>query len=495
MSSSSLSPAVKSLAVVVVLGAIMSVLDTTVVNVALDQLSRDLDAPLQDVQWVATGYLLALAAVIPVTGWVATRFTPRKVYLFALVAFTAGSALCAIAWNVESLVAFRVLQGIGGGMTLPVGQMMMARAAGPQNMGRVMSIIGVPIVLAPVLGPALGGLLLDNLGWQSIFLINVPIGAIAFAAGLKRLPRSEPDVEGAGPLDTTGLALVAVGLPLFVYGLAEFGEKGSLSSAQVVGPLVAGVALVAMFVLHALRVERPLLDLRLFKSRAFAAASITTFALGGALFGAMIVMPLYFQTVRGEDAVVTGLLLAPQGIGVAMAMVVSGRASDRVGGGPVALVGIILGCLFTLPFAFITADESYVLLSALLVARGFGMGLSIMPAMTAAYATLEPAQIANATPQLTVLQRVGGSVGTAILTVVLSNNLEGKRTPGAAADAFGTTFLVVIAVTAVAALPALVLVRAERKARAAAGLPTGTHDDEGLERGAPVEADRATVAA
>ena len=352
-------------------------------------------------------------------------------------------------------------------MTLPIGQMMLARAAGPKNMGRVMSLIGVPIVLAPVLGPVLGGWLLDSFGWQWIFLVNVPLGVLAVALGLRRLPHSEPDRATAGPLDVLGLAMLATGLPLFVYGLAEFGQQGSITVAQVWLPLALGVGLIATFVRHALRVEHPLLDVRLFSNRAFSAAAVTTFCLGGALFGAMLIMPLYYQLVRGETALTTGLLLAPQGVGAALAMFLSGRFTDRVGGGPVAVAGIAILAISTIPFAFIGADDSYVLLSAFLVLRGFGIGTAIMPAMSAAYAVLTPAEITNATPQLTVLQRVGGSVGTAILSVVLANNLDGTRTPAAAADAFGTTYWWALASSLVAAIPALVLVTVERRARRA----------------------------
>ena len=469
MTRSTLPPAVRSVGLVVILGAIMSVLDTTIVNVALDTLSRELDAPLEDVQWVATGYLLALATVIPITGWLATAYGARRVYLLALVAFTAGSALCAAAWNVESLVAFRVLQGVGGGMTLPIGQMMLARAAGPQNMGRVMSIIGVPIVLAPVLGPVLGGWLLDSFGWQWIFLINVPLGVVAVALGLRRLPRSEPARVEAGPLDVVGLALLAFGLPLLVFGLAEFGTTGTIAATRVWLPLALGAVLIASFVRHALLVERPLLDVRLFGNSAFSAAALTTFCLGGALFGAMLIMPLYYQLVRGEDALTTGLLLAPQGVGAALAMALSGRLTDRVGGGPVALAGIAITAISTVPFAFVGADDSYLMLSAFLVLRGFGIGTAIMPAMSAAYAVLDPAEITNATPQLTVLQRVGGSVGTAILSVVLANELDGARTPAAAAAGFAATYWWALVVTLVAAAPALMLVRVEHRARRARG--------------------------
>ena len=188
MTSSRIEPHVKRIAVVVILGAIMSVLDTTIVNVALDTLSRDLHTSLDNIQWVVTVYLLALAAVIPVSGWAASRFGARRVYVVSLLLFTAGSALCGLAWSPGSLIAFRALQGIGGGMLMPVGQMVLVKAAGPRNLPRVMSAIGVPIVMAPVFGPTLGGLLVQHAGWQWIFLVNVPIGALAVFAALRLLP-------------------------------------------------------------------------------------------------------------------------------------------------------------------------------------------------------------------------------------------------------------------------------------------------------------------
>src|ERR1700760_2696918 len=188
---SRLDPHVKRVAIVVILGAIMSVLDTTIVNVALHDLSRDLDSSLGQIQWVITGYLLSLAAVIPITGWAVKRYSARRLYLIALVVFTAGSALCALATTSGELIAFRVVQGIGGGMLTPIGQMILVKAAGPKNMAKVMSVIGVPIVLAPVFGPTLGGLLLQSVGWQWIFLINVPIGILALVLGWRLLPHDQ----------------------------------------------------------------------------------------------------------------------------------------------------------------------------------------------------------------------------------------------------------------------------------------------------------------
>jgi EmrB/QacA subfamily drug resistance transporter len=477
MTTDRIEPHVWRIAAVVVVGAIMSILDTTIVNVALDTLSRDLHSPLADIQWVATGYMLALAAVIPVSGWAAGRFGAKRLWIGSVVLFTLGSVLSGLAWSTESLIAFRILQGVGGGMIMPVGQMVLTRAAGPTRLGRVMSVVGVAMILAPIFGPTIGGLLIDHLDWRWIFYVNVPIGLIGVVMGMRLLPSVEEGVHRTR-LDRTGLALLTAGVPLLVYGLTEVGQRGSLAAAQAFGPLAIGAALVVAFALHALRADEPLLDVRLFRNASFRSAALTTFVLGAGLFGAMIVMPLYFQLVRGEDAVTTGLLLIPQGVGAALAMPLAGRLSDRLGGGRVALAGLAVTLLATIPFAGLGASTSYLAIGAAMLGRGFGIGLTMMPAMTAAYARLQPADIAHATPQLNVLQRVGGSIGIALLTVVLQQGLtHGARTSAAAAAAFGHTYVWVLVLTAVAVIPALALARAE-----------STERERGVPRSAVVEA-------
>jgi EmrB/QacA subfamily drug resistance transporter len=472
MTTDRIEPHVWRIAAVVVIGAILSILDTTIVNVALDTLSRDLHSSLGDIQWVATGYMLALAAVIPVSGWAAGRFGAKRLWVVSVILFTMGSALSGLAWSSGSLVAFRVLQGLGGGMIMPVGQMVLTRAAGPARLGRIMAVIGVPMILAPIFGPTLGGLIIDHLDWRWIFYVNVPIGAIAVAMGMRLLPSVEEGVVRT-KLDRLGFGLLAVGVPAVVYGLAEIGQQGTMAAVQAWAPLVAGLGLIVAFVLHALRAAEPLLDVRLFRSPSFSSAALTTFVLGASLFGAMIIMPLYFQLVRGEDAVTTGLLLIPQGVGAAIAMPLAGRFTDRVGGGRVALVGLGVTLLTTLPFLALTAETSYMVLGAAMVGRGLGIGLTMMPAMTAAFARLRPQDVAHATPQLNVLQRVGGAIGTALLTVVLQHGLTGAHTPDAAAAAFGHTYLWVLALTVVAVIPAFVLARSESVEREHA-LPAGT---------------------
>ncbi len=463
-----LSPEVRRIAVVVVAGAIASLLDSTIVNIALDHLTRELHTGLNTVQWVVTAYLLALASVIPVTGWAARRVGATRLYLSSIVLFTLASVACGLAQNVEQLIALRVLQGIGGGLTLPVGQMILAKKAGPQNMARVMSIIGIPMVLTPVIGPTIGGLLLDGPGWRWIFFVNLPIGALALLLGLRLLPREQP--EEAGPLDVTGLAMISLGMIGLTYGLAELGNTGRFTVTVMVS-LAAGLLLTAGFVLHALRVRqprRPLLDLRLYGNRAFGAACLATFCLGGAMYGGMILMPLYYQAVRHEDAVTTGLLLGPSGFGAAAAMWLAGRITERIGGGLTAVIGGLVNIASTLPFVMIGAHTSYVALSLAMVVRGFGIGMSMMPAMTAAYRVLGRSKINDATPQLSILQRMGGSIGTAVIVVVLQNSLAGTHGSTAAmADSFGVAFGWVLGVTLVALAATAVLAAVERPVFAA----------------------------
>jgi len=463
---------------VVILGMIMSILDTTIVNVALNTLSKDLHSPLAQVQWVITGYLLALAAVIPVTGWAARRFGAKQVYMVSLVLFTAGSALCGLSNSITSLVIFRILQGAGGGMIMPVAMMIMAQVAGPQRMGRVMGFVSMPAMIAPILGPVVGGLILENLHWSWIFFVNVPIGAIAFVLGWRMLPRTDSGV--AGRLDVLGLALLPTGCAAIIYGISELGSGAALGSAEVILPTLAGVVLVVLFCLHALRVERPLLDIRLYLNRVFAGAAFVNFGLGAALFGAMILVPLYYQEVRGESVINTGLLTGPQGIGALIAMPLASRLTQRFSGGRVALGGISLLCISTLPFTFIGAHTSILAISLVLVVRGLSIGLCFMPAMSAAFSAMRPEQISDATPQITVLQRTGGAIGTAILAVVLQRAGAGAHSPAELASAFDTAYWWALGIAVLSLIPCLVLLRAENpQAKPAA------HEGVGSDAAAP----------
>ncbi|MCX5380978.1 DHA2 family efflux MFS transporter permease subunit [Streptomyces sp. NBC_00091] len=453
-------------ATVVIVGATMSFLDSTIVNVALTALGTDFRAPLNTVQWVVTAYLLAVAAVIPVSGWAARRFGARRTYVAAVVLFTLGSALCAVAQDAGQLIAFRAVQGLGGGLIMPVGQMILARTAGPKNMSRVMATVGVPIVLAPVFGPFAGGLLLHYTDWRWIFLVNLPVGAAAVLCAVCLLPADRP--EAAPPLDVPGLAAISTGMAVLTYGL------GSTDTGSLTVPLLCvatGTALLVLFAIRTLHTPHPLFDIRLYRDRVFRAASLTTFFLSMGMYAGMVLMPLYFQDVRQEDPVATGMLLVPSSIGAAAATWLSGRAAERLGGGRTALLGAGLSLAAAVPFVFVGADTSYALIGTAMTVSGFGAGLSVMPAMTTAFRSLDPQKISDASPQLSILQRLGGSLATAVLVTVLQRGLDGADgRPHEKASAFAVTFGWSLALAAVAALSAVLLARAGR--RPAAPEPT-----------------------
>jgi EmrB/QacA subfamily drug resistance transporter len=442
--------------VAVVFGGLMSMLDTTIVNIAIRTLSVKLHTDLSSVQWVVTGYLLALAAALPLAGWLADRLGARRVYVWSIGVFTVMSVACGFSTSIGELVVFRVLQGIAGALTMPVGQMILVRAAGRQRIARVMGTTSIPVVMAPVFGPVIGGLLVEHLGWQWIFFVNVPIGLAAIPLSLWLLPR-EP--IGSAPLpDLTGLLLVSAGSGAATYGLASAGS----STLRLWLPLGLGVALLGWFVVRSSRRSRPLLDVRLYRNAAYSASSMVNFAIGGAIFGAMILLPLYFQSVRHQDPVMTGLLAAPTGIGVGIAMRLASRLTDRIGSGRTALIGGLIGVLGAIPFLFLSASTPYWWLMTAMVVRGAGLGLCMIPAMAAIYRAVPAASISDASTQLSVLNRLGGSIGTAVFTVVLSHALAA----GAGATAYGEAFRWVLGSAALAAIPAVFLIRAESRQRA-----------------------------
>jgi EmrB/QacA subfamily drug resistance transporter len=392
--------------------------------------------------------------------------------------FVATSALCGAAWSAESLIAFRCLQGLAGGMIMPIGMITLAQAAGPQRVGRVMSVVGVPMLLGPALGPFIGGLIVTDLSWRWIFYVNLPIGLFGLVLAARLLPSGRAVGRFAGPasLDWPGLLMLSPGVALVVFGLSEVSTHGSVTVARLL-PVLVGLVLVGLFAVRGWRVRAPLVDVRLFEHRGFTAAGVTVFLVGASLFGALLLLPLYFQIARGLTPLQAGALIAPQGAFAAIGMNRAGRLTDRVGGGPVVLAGLVVLLLGTVAFTQVRAGTPVWLLEVALAVRGLGLGFTMMPAMAAAYATLERPQVPRATPLLNVLQRVGGSLGTAVLAVVLQHELTARAGgSGSVAAAFAHTYWWVQAATALALVPALVLARtqrvAARQARTSAPVPT-----------------------
>jgi EmrB/QacA subfamily drug resistance transporter len=465
--------------IVVILGAFMTILDTTIVNVAIDSLSREFHTSLTTIQWVSTGYLLALATVIPLTGWAADRFGTTRLYMISIALFVAGSALAGAANSAGELIVFRILQGLGGGMVMPAGMTILSQTAGPSRVGRVMSVVGVPMLMGPVIGPILGGWLVDDVSWRWIFYVNVPIGVIALLASFRLLPS---DVSAPHErLDWRGLLLLSPGLTAFVYGLAKTSSSGGLSSAGALIPMIAGLLLIAAFIAYSLRSQWPLIDLRLWRNVAMRASSAATFLLPAAMFGAMLMLPLYYQVVRGQSALHAGLLLAPQGLGAALMMPFAGRAVDKNGAGRIVLLGLTLLAAGLIGFTQLGANTSFWLLGGLQFVLGLGMGAAMMPSMSAAYQTLQRNQVARATTALNIIMRSGSAVGIALLSVVLTHQLADRlpqasgdnglaaaqSVPPAArekaapliADAFGHTFWWAVGLVFLALIPVLYLPR------------------------------------
>ncbi|MEU1884899.1 DHA2 family efflux MFS transporter permease subunit [Micromonospora sp. WMMD987] len=451
------------IAVVLASGSVMTGLDTSLVNVGIEIIGRDLDASLGEMQWINSGYLLALAAVLPVCGWLSRRLGAGRLWIWALAGFTLTSALCALARDADTLIAARVLQGLTGGLLIPTWMTILGQVAGSRRMGRVIAVSSVPSILAPAVGPIVGALLIDTFSWRWMFLINVPIGIVGLLVALRVVPRGA--AGRAGRLDLPALFLVTLGLPLLTYAITAAMDQRGLSTPAVLTPLLVALVALVLFVHRSLRADEPLMDLRLTRDPVYAAATGTIFFSSAALFGGLIVMPLYFQLAMNRGIIDTGLLLMAFSLGAAVTFPIAGQLTDRYGGGIVTLVGLGTVLAGTVPMAFLPSDPDVVLVEALQVVRGVGLALAGSPAVSAALARVRSHQMPDASAQVNILSRVGGAVGSALCVVVLADALADARSEVEVATAFRTTFWWLTAMAAVALVLATWLTRAQRSTR------------------------------
>ena len=454
---------VRNALLALIVGGIAAILDSTMVTLALHTLTIKLHSSDGTIQWVTTGFLLAMAVAIPVSGWAESRFGGRRAWMGALTLFVIGSVLCAISWNDTSLIGFRVLQGLSAGLIFPLMQTLAVRAAGGHVSSRLMASVSLPIALGPILGPVIGGVILNWLSWRWLFLVNVPVVAVGLMLAWRFLPADRPDPAHRPHLDLIGLSVLAPALAGILVGLSELSQDGGIAHVAVLAPLLAGLGLLAGFVAWAWRPgpRRPIVDIRLLRLRSLGTASAVLFTAGAAMYAALFLLPLYYQQLRGESVLHAGLLMIPQGAGALAARFMVGRLVETLGARTVTITSFLLAAAATIPFALAGPHTSLWWLGAVLLVRGLGIGAVLIPPMAVAYQDIEPAGIAHATMNTRIAQQVGASFGTAIVAVVLQTALS-----RGASGAFQDGFWWAIGITVLAVIPAVALPAAR------AGRPT-----------------------
>ncbi|MFS8203801.1 MDR family MFS transporter [Streptomyces sp. CWNU-52B] len=450
------------ISLVLALGVFTTLLDTTIVNIALDHLQTGFHASVARTQWVATGYLLAFVAVIPVSGWLSERFGARNAWMFAVGVFLGGSILCGLAGSLPALIAFRVVQGIGGGMVMPITLSIATRAAGPDRIQRATAAVALPGLLGPVLGSVLGGAVLQSLSWRWLFFLNVPVCLAALALGRTLLPAAAK-VRGHR-LDVLGLLLLTPAVVAVAYGISEVSGQDGFAAVGAWLPLVVGAVLLAAFTVHSLRSRRPaLLDVRVFARRSFGLGSVITFAGGFSTYALSFLLPLFYQQVRGETVLHTGLLLSTQGLGTMFFVVAVRKVAARFDSRFVIAAGALLTMAGTVPFALADTHGGTAFLLAGQFAQGLGFAATTFPVMALALADLSHDETPRGSAAFSVVQRVGAPFGVAVVAVVLQNLLDGATTEADGLSAFTGTFWWICGLSAVPLLPAL-FVPSEKRA-------------------------------
>lgn len=401
---------------VFVSGLFMEIMDTTVINVALPQLGRHFSAANDSLEWVVTGYLLSLAIWIPASGWVGDRFGTKKTFLFAIVTFTLGSALCGLSQNIGQLIAFRVMQGVGGGMMTPVGTAMLFRAFPPQERAKAAVFLAIPAMIAPVVGPIFGGWLVDGPGWRWIFYINLPVGIAGFLFALTVL--KEHTEEAAGSFDLPGFVFSGAGLALVLFALSQAPSHG-WGSTTVLATGAAGILSFAAMVLIEMRTSTPMLDLRLFGDRMFRTSSMALFLAAAGLLGLLFLLPLYLQQLRGLSAFEAGLTTFPQAIGMGIFLQVTSRLYPKVGPRRMMAFGLFIVLISSAAFLRVDLDTNLWWIRGLMFLRGVGMSFALVSVQAATFATISPASMGRASSLFSTNRQVASAVGVAALATVL----------------------------------------------------------------------------
>jgi EmrB/QacA subfamily drug resistance transporter len=403
--------------VVISLGAFMAILDTTIVNVALPRIIQVFQSNVSTGQLILAGYMLALAVVVPASGYLSDRFGTKRTYLVTILLFTVGSALCGLAPSIEGLIVFRVIQGLGGGMLMPLGMSLLFRVAPPSQRGTLMGAFGLPLLVAPMVGPTLGGYLVQYVDWRPIFTLNVPVGILALIAGMVIL-RETPTREGAR-FDWAGFILSATAFSCAMLAMEQAPHDGWSSPNVVILLAIAATAFPCWIVVE-LAQEQPLLDLTILTNRTYFLGTCINFVTTTGMFSAMFLLPLFLQNVRGLGALDTGLLLFPQAIAASMSMQVSGRLLDRFGPRLVVIPGLMVMSVATWLLSGLDLNTPDNTIRAVLFLRGLSMGMVMMPTTAVSMDTIPPHLISRATALTNVLRQLFSAFGTGMFATVLT---------------------------------------------------------------------------
>jgi DHA2 family multidrug resistance protein len=407
--------------VTVMLGLIMAIIDSTIVNVAISTIGGNLGATVDEVAWVATGYILANVVVMPLNGWLTALLGRKRFYAISLALFTVASFLCGTARSIWVLVFYRVIQGIGGGALQPTAQAILFETFPVEKRGAAMAIFGMGAMVGPAIGPTLGGWIVDNASWQLIFYINIPIGIVAFLMTLAFIPNPKYIAKPKGGIDWTGLGLLTAGLASLQFVL-EQGERDDWFQSQTILLLtvISAVALVT-FVMKTLRDKHPIVDLTVFRFRSFSVGSFLGIIMGFGLFGTALILPLFFQTTLGFTAFDTGMALMPGALSTAVSMLIIGRLLNYIDGRYSIVFGTLLFAWSTWLLGGLTVQAGYWDVFWPRLIQGFALGFLFVPLTTISLGDVPVPELANATGVFTLLRQLGGSLGIAILTTMLTH--------------------------------------------------------------------------
>lgn len=407
----------------VMLGLIMAIIDSTIVNVALDTIAGNLGATTDEVAWVATGYILASVIIMPLNGWLTAYFGRKRFYAVALAVFTIASLLCGTATSIWQLVFYRVIQGIGGGALQPTAQAILFETFPPAKRGAAMAIFGMGAMVGPAVGPLLGGYLVDNYSWPLIFFVNIPIGIAAILMTLAFIPNPSYLEKPKSGIDWTGLALMTAGLGSLQYVLERGQHDGWFSSTTIVVLILVCVVTLTLFIWKMLRSRAPLVDLRVFRYRTFTIGNILGIIMGFGLFGTALILPLFMQSILGFTAYDTGLALLPGAISTAFAMLIAGRINNRVDGRILIAIGFISFAISTWQLGSLSTQAGYWSIFWPRIIQGIGLGFLFVPLSTLSLSQVALADMANATGIYSLIRQLGGSLGIAVLTTLLQTHI------------------------------------------------------------------------